>query len=164
MKNRRFWKVAGLSLLLLLIVIQFFQPARNENGGQSQQQISSVVPVPDSVGTLRKASCFDCHSNNTKYPWYVNIQPVAWYLADHIKEGRGELNFDEFGSYSKKKQLHKLKEIGEEVGEGEMPLTSYTLIHGDARLNDSQKKLIVDWTTQAQEILSNGNVRQTASR
>lgn len=155
MKNRKLWKGIGLALLVVLIVIQFIQPGRNEHAGPFPQSISNVVPIPDTVASMLKVSCYDCHSNNTKYPWYFRIQPVAWYLADHINEGKHELNFDEFGSYSAKKQHHKLKGIGEEVDEGEMPLSSYTLIHGDAKLNDTQRKMIVDWAAQAEGALPN---------
>lgn len=154
MRKRKTWRIIGLSLVVLLLAIQVVQPARNEHQGPFPQDISSVVVVPDEVAKTLRVSCYDCHSNNTAYPWYFKVQPVAWYLANHVEEGKGELNFDEFGSYKRRKQIHKLEEIGELVNEGEMPLSSYTLIHGDARLNESQKKIIVEWAAQAMKSLS----------
>jgi hypothetical protein len=163
MKNRKTWKIIGLSLLVLIVVIQFIQPKRNEQAGPFPHHISTVVAMPDSVAGLLKVSCYDCHSNNTKYPWYFHIQPVAWYLADHIDEGKHELNFDEFGTYSNKKQRHKLEKIGDEVDEKEMPLSTYTLIHGDAKLNEAQRKMIVDWAAQALAGLPISNVPEGTS-
>lgn len=93
-------------------------------------------------------SCYDCHSNNTTYPWYSEIQPVAWWLADHVKEGKSELNFSEFATYTAKKGDHKLDEFIKMLKEGEMPLTSYTLIHGDAKLTAEQIVELTDWAEQ----------------
>ena len=132
-------------LLLACIIIQFFRPARNTSTELLSADITKVVPVPEGVLSVLKRSCYDCHSNNTAYPWYMNIQPVAWYLAHHVKEGKHELNFSEFGSYKPKKQLHKLQEIAKEVKEGEMPLSSYTLIHSRAKLSEDEKLLVVRW-------------------
>ena len=138
-------KKIGLILLLALIVIQFVRPTRNESKAVLATDIRQVTSVPPNVQNLLSRSCYDCHSNNTRYPWYMNIQPVAWYLADHVKEGKRELNFSEFGSYTSKKQRHKLEEISKEVQEGEMPLSSYTLIHGDAKLSDAERTIITTW-------------------
>jgi hypothetical protein len=138
-------KKIGLALLAAFIIIQFFRPARNHAAGISPNDISRVAAVPNDVQSVLARSCYDCHSNSTNYPWYMNIQPVAWYLADHVNEGKRELNFSEFGSYTPKKQLHKLEEIVKEVKKGEMPIKSYTLIHGDARLNEADKSMLVDW-------------------
>ncbi|MEP2026185.1 heme-binding domain-containing protein, partial [Reichenbachiella sp.] len=92
-----------------------------------------------------KTSCYDCHSYHTKYPWYTNVAPLSWWIGDHIEEGREHFNLSEWGAYSEKKALHKLEEFYEEVEEGEMPLTSYTLIHGEASLSDEQVKKLVTW-------------------
>lgn len=146
-------KAIGTGLLVILAGIQFIQPARNEHSGPFPQHISSVVAVPEPVSGILKNSCYDCHSNNTVYPWYFRIQPVAWYLDHHIDEGKGELNFDEFGTYTLKRQKHKLKEIAEQVAESEMPLSSYTLIHGNARLSEADRKLIVDWANASRNSL-----------
>jgi hypothetical protein len=126
--------------------------------------ITKAVTVPDSVQTLLKTACYDCHSNFTKYPWYSNIQPVGWWLKDHIDEGKQSLNFSEFsalkprpgGRFSTAKALqdHKLEEVAEVVEKAEMPLNSYTIIHREAKLTEAQRKMITDWVATARKQLA----------
>ena len=112
-------------------------------------QITAVQKVPEDVMEILKVSCYDCHSNTTYYPWYSKIQPVAWFLDDHIIEGKKELNFSEFASYPIYRQYKKYKEIGKQIKEDEMPLFSYTVIHSDAVLNADQKLLIQNWAANS---------------
>ena len=132
-------------LVLLLVVIQFIQPDKNISNTPSKNVITAKYEVPENVATILKTSCYDCHSNNTVYPWYSNIQPGAWFIANHVNEGKSELNFDEFLSYPSRKAAHKLEEVAEVVERHEMPLSSYTLIHTNAKLNDEQIKVLKDW-------------------
>jgi hypothetical protein len=134
-----------ITLLVVLIVIQFFHPAKNISTVKSPNDIAVLHKVPVNVRTILDKACNDCHSNNTRYPWYNNIQPVAWWLDHHVQEGKGELNFNEFTTYSLRKQYHKLEEVEELVKEGEMPLGSYTLIHTDARLTEQEKETLINW-------------------
>ncbi len=134
-----------LVLLAAFIIIQFFRPAKNISTGISANDITTKYAVPQNVQTILKTSCYDCHSNNTVYPWYSNIQPVAWWLNHHIDEGKRELNFSEFATYKIGRQYKKLEEINEQVKEGEMPLESYTLIHGNAKLSEQQKLSLANW-------------------
>lgn len=143
---KKIFKRFFLLLLLVFIVLQFFRPAKNRSEGIAANDITKMYVVPQDVQAILKTSCYDCHSNNTNYPWYNNIQPVAWWLADHIKEGKKALNFSEFALYRIGRQYRKLEEINEEVKEGQMPLESYTLIHGDAILNEQQKLTLAKWT------------------
>ncbi len=140
-------------LILVLIVIQFFRPEKNVSAGPFPNDISTVYPVPQNISSMFEHACNDCHSNNTRYPWYAEIQPVAWWLNDHVIEGKEELNFNEFATYRASKQYKKLDEIGEMVQKGEMPLKSYTLIHADARLSDADKQAIMDWANSTREIM-----------
>lgn len=133
-----------LALLVVLILIQFFKPLKNQAMAEQPLAIEKVYTVPVKVGAILQSSCNDCHSNTTKYPWYANLQPVAWFLDDHVKEGKKELNFSEFGAYSLKKQDHKLEEIAEQI-EDEMPLKSYTVMHREAKLTAEQKKELTAW-------------------
>ncbi len=134
-----------LGLLGVLILIQFIRPTRNSSTEESPNEISKYYQVPADIHTILKKSCYDCHSNNTKYPWYANLQPVGWWLQNHVNEGKRELNFSEFGTYAEKKAKHKFDEIEEMVKEGEMPLPSYTLIHRDAQLTPEQSSAIASW-------------------
>lgn len=142
---KKIFKTLGYILLVVLVVIQFIRPAKNINTIDANKQISAVMPVPQNVQTILTKACNDCHSNNTVYPWYSNIQPVAWWLSDHIKDGKKHLNFDEFASYSLRKQYHKMEETIDMVKGGEMPLESYTIIHGDAKLTQDEKVAITSW-------------------
>ncbi|RYY71671.1 MAG: cytochrome C [Chitinophagaceae bacterium] len=141
-----------LFVLLLLIAIQFYpKPARNVAVAQSPMDISTKINVPANVQAILKESCNDCHSNNTHYPWYANLQPVAWWLGEHIKDGKKHLDFSSFGGYSLRKQYHKLEEIAEMVAEDEMPLKSYTVIHTGSKLSAAQKDLLIQWSKSARQ-------------
>jgi hypothetical protein len=111
--------------------------------------------------TLLKVACYDCHSNSTIYPWYSRITPVNWWLYDHIKEGKRELNFSEFtGSY--KRKMRKLEETAEQTEKHEMPISSYLWLHKEARLNDAQRKLIADWANNARRQLLQDSIRKAS--
>jgi hypothetical protein len=137
----------GLFYLLLLgfVIIQFFRPAKNKSEGTSKNDISTLYTVPLDVQNILKTSCNDCHSNNTVYPWYAEIQPVSWWLNSHIEDGKKDLNFSEFATYRIRRQYKKLEEINELVKENEMPLDSYLWIHKDAKLSDQQKLTVANW-------------------
>lgn len=132
-------------LIILLIVIQFYRPSQNVQKTTPKTNIFEVEQASDYVKDLISTSCYDCHSNNTVYPWYNNIAPVSWWLDHHVDEGKKELNFDAWGTYSEKRKNHKLKEIKKQLEEKEMPLESYLWIHKDAKLTEDQVKTIVDW-------------------
>jgi len=139
-----------LGLLVILVVIQFIRPEKNQSKDFSQD-ITTRYTVPENVQLILQQACYDCHSNYTTYPWYSNIQPVTWWLQDHINEGKQHLNFSAFASYAPKKQAHKLEETWEMVEKGEMPLNSYTWIHDDARLTEQQRAVLVAWAKELQQ-------------
>ena len=140
-------KKVVLLVAILFGLIQFIpKPKKNLSHSIPEASIEKLYPVPDSVMHILKTACYDCHSNNTYYPWYSNIQPFAWYLNNHITEGKKELNLDEFGNYFIRQQKSKLKSIASQIEDNEMPLTSYKLLHHKARLNDNEKHLIINWT------------------
>jgi hypothetical protein len=134
-----------ITLAVLLIIIQFFHPKKNKAQGPQINAIATRITVPDNIKSIFVKACNDCHSNNTRYPWYSNIQPVDWWMNNHVKEGKRELNFDEYTNRPLRYQYHKMEEIADEVKEGEMPLDSYTWMHHDARLTESEKKEVIDW-------------------
>src|SRR6266487_195559 len=123
-----------LILLITFLVIQFIQPARNKNQPLLATDITKIFDVPDTVLSVFKIACYDCHSNNTNYPWYSRIQQFGWLLANHIKNGKAKINFSEFGSYRLRRQNSKLKNIEGSIKDGSMPLWSYILIHHAAKL------------------------------
>ncbi len=147
----RLYKKILLAILLVFIAIQFIQPVHNNSNAIPPADITKTLNVPDKVLDIFKNSCYDCHSNNTRYPWYVNIQPMGWIMARHIKEGKENLNFNDFGSYSKRKQANKLRAIAESIKDGSMPISSYTIMHTDAKLTEENKKLISDWVANTRD-------------
>jgi hypothetical protein len=134
-----------LSLLVVLVIIQFIKPDKNISAGEQPNAVQTKYTVPDTVASLLAVACKDCHSNNTKYPWYNQIQPVAWYLNDHVLDGKKHFNLDEFTTYSLKRQDHKLEEMIESQEEGWMPLYAYTFIHRDADLDNAERQILIDW-------------------
>jgi hypothetical protein len=143
-----------LAILLLFTAVQFIRPARNRSDAVQTADMITNFSVPENVAGSLRTSCYDCHSNNTRYPWYANIQPVAWFLANHIKDGKEELNFNEFTTYSKRRQLSKLKSVQNSIKDGSMPLSSYTLMHSDAKLSEESKASIIQWTAKVMDSLS----------
>jgi len=133
-------------LIIVLVLIQFFRPAKNISIAKSTTDISNIYQMPNDVSLILDKACNDCHSNNTKYPWYFNIQPAAWWLDNHIREGKEELNFDEFATYAAARKYDKIKETKKEVDDGEMPISSYTLVHAEARLTDAEKQALTSWS------------------
>lgn len=147
---KKFLVVTGI----LFIAIQFIRPSHNKKEQVLSDDISKVVMVPDSIQSILKNSCYDCHSNNTRYPWYSNIQPVYWFMNNDIKKGKKELNFDEFGSYSPRRQLSKLSGIENAITEEIMPLSSYLLMHNTAKLSPNEKTMLIKWAQQSADSLS----------
>ena len=132
-------------LLIALIAIQFFHPKSNKSTGDQPNSIAKVYAIPADVESILKKACNDCHSNNTRYPWYSNIQPVDWWLDNHIKDGKKEMNLDEYSNRSLRYRYNKMKQTIDLVKKGEMPLESYTWIHKDAKLTEEEKSKLTDW-------------------
>lgn len=138
-------------LLIALIVIQFFRPAKNVSRQVDEYGISAKYLIAPQVHDALKVACYDCHSNNSAYPWYWHIQPVAWFMDNHIQEGKRHLNFSIFGTYPIGRQYKILENISREVKEGDMPLSSYTLIHRNAVLSDSMNLAIENWVASCRK-------------
>lgn len=154
-----------IAVLVLLIVIQFIHPKHNVSSGPYANDIIAGFAVPEPVQQILTKACNDCHSNNTHYPWYSNLQPVDWWLQHHVDEGKRELNFSEFMSYAPKRQHHKLEEVIEQVKEGEMPLNSYTWIHKEALLTTEEKTTLTTWAEQLRkEIATKNNLPESPER
>jgi hypothetical protein len=143
-----------LTLLIVLITIQFIQPAHNKDRQVLPTDILKLYRVPTDIHAVLKTSCYDCHSNNTNYPWYYNIQPLGWILNKHVNEGKENLNFSEFGSYSERKRANKFRAIGKSINDGTMPLSQYTMMHKDSKLTTDAKTIIINWTEKMKDSLT----------
>ena len=141
--------------LIIFLLIQLYQPARN-NGFELDitADFTKVYNVPKNIETILRTSCYDCHSNNTNYPWYSYIQPVRFFMESHIKKGKVNLNFNEFGNYSSRKQKNKLDRMMKQIKADEMPLSSYTIIHKNAILSKNKKAVVIDWINKTIDSIS----------
>lgn len=132
-------------LLAALVIIQFFRIDKTNPETDPAKDFLAINNAPAEMAEMIKASCYDCHSNQVVYPWYTNVAPISWWVKKHINEGRDELNFSEWGDYKQKRKDHKMEELYSEVEHKKMPLKSYLIIHGDAKLDDAKIKEMTDW-------------------
>lgn len=148
-------KKIGILLLIALVVIQFFRPEKNRSNDLTYD-ISTKYEVPEEVDKILRVSCNDCHSNKTEYPWYAEIQPVGWWLSDHVEDGKRHLNFSELTKRPIAIQNHKFEETVEMVEEKEMPLKSYTYLglHPEANLTDAQREVLILWAKDQMAFLA----------
>lgn len=134
--------------------MQFYHPRQNKFPGERPvSNIASIYAVPEAVSTILIKSCTNCHSNYTRYPWYVNVEPIGWWLEQHIRDGKRSLNFDEFGIYKISKQYERMQDVIDEVKKGDMPLASYTLVHRHSGLKDNEKALIIAWANAVRDTI-----------
>jgi hypothetical protein len=134
-----------IALVIVLVIIQFIRPSKNLSGDRSKD-ISIAYEVPDSVKTIFQRSCNDCHSNTTLYPWYAEVEPVGWWLSNHVAEGKRHFNLNNFAAMKPALQKKKLEECMEQIKKDEMPLSSYTIIHTKAVLSETDKQTIYAWS------------------
>lgn len=145
MKKRLTKRNIFIFLLFLFIVIQAFRIDKTIQPVDATKDFIALTAANTEVANTLKTACYDCHSNQPVYPWYTNIAPVSWWIKHHINEGSHHLNFSEWGTYTEKRKNHKLEECIEMVEEGEMPMSSYTIMHGNAKLTDAQKMQLVEF-------------------
>ena len=151
----RGWAVRVVLLAVaLLAVAQFIPVTRTNPPVDAAQTLSATLPIPPNVASILDRSCQDCHSNQTVWPWYSQVAPVSWFLANHVNEGRGEMNLSEWGRYAVRRKDRKLKEICEQVTSGKMPIRTYTFLHPEAKLSGPDKKILCDWTETARKSLA----------
>lgn len=143
-----------IGIAVVLVICQFIRPEKNIGEVYGENDITQVINTSSEVKNILDIACMDCHSNNTIYPIYAEIAPASWWLKSHIDDGKKHLNFSEFKNYKLKRQDHKLEEVIEMIEKNEMPLASYTWIHFDAKLTESQKALIIDWAKKGRKQLN----------
>ena len=139
MKKRIIW-----GLLIIFVLIQFVRPEKNSSR-EWDNDYTTVLTVPDEVQEIIKTSCADCHSNITKYPWYSEIAPMSWYLANHVNNGKRHLNFSEWTKYNENQLNHVISDLEEVLESKEMPLKSYLILHEEAELSEAQYELLLNW-------------------
>ena len=142
---KRILKIIGIALGVVFLGIQVVRPNRDNPVIDSSTSLFANATVPPDVATLIRNACFDCHSDETRWPFYSNIAPVSWLVASDVEQGRKHMNFSEWGTYAAKKRALKLDRLQDQVTVGSMPLPKYLLMHPDARLSDADRKKIADW-------------------
>ena len=148
-KKRLFW----YSFFGIIILMQAYPVSRPEVSKENPNDLLATAEVPENIAVVLKSACYDCHSNETVYPWYSYVAPVKWLVYRDTKEGREELNFSEWASMSKMDQATALSDISDEVTEGDMPMKIYPIMHPDAKLSDKDRQAIADWADELTEDL-----------
>ena len=143
---RKILKYTVIVLAILFLAAQFVRPDLTNPSVDPEQGLQASVAVPENVAAILKRSCSDCHTNETTHPWYAQVTPVNWWLKNHIDEGRREMNFSVWSTYSDRRKSKKLEEICEQVESGEMPLPSYLWAHRDAALTKEDAQLLCEWS------------------
>ncbi len=138
-KTKRTLKLGTVAVALLLLAIQLVPVER------SNPPVKSALAAPAAVGEILVVSCYDCHSHETRWPWYSRLAPMSWWIASHVKAGRGHLNFSEWPTFDFDSQDLIFQEIEEQLEAGEMPLKSYLRGHPEARLSDEQREILLRW-------------------
>jgi hypothetical protein len=145
---KKILRYALLFLLFAFVVIQFIARPEKISEPVSDTDITLALNVDQKISIMLKSACYDCHSNQPRYPWYASVAPISWKINEHIKEGRDELNFSLWSTFSAKKRDHKLEELIEMIEEREMPLPNYVTLHKEADLTDEQIASLVAWANQ----------------
>lgn len=143
--RRRYFTVTGI--VIAFVAIQFIPMSF------SNPRVTGEIAVSSEIANVLRTSCYDCHSNETVWPWYTRLAPASWLISRDVKKGRDELNFSEWRDYSDRRKDHKLEEVEEMVSEGEMPLWFYLPLHRDARLSDEEKQALIDWSRSEREAI-----------
>jgi hypothetical protein len=141
----RLLRFAVLASLGVFLAGQLIRPARTNPPTEPARTLAAKLPVTPEAAAVKNRACRDCHSNDTTWPWYSNVAPVSWFVIDHVRSGRRHFNYSEWGGYAPDKTRKLLHDICEEVQDGSMPMGSYTLVHRDARLSDTDVQALCSW-------------------
>lgn len=134
-----------LGLAGVFVIMQFFQINKTNPPVRQEQDFITLSQPPEKIEQILRTACYDCHSHETSYPWYTNVAPISWWIRHHIDEGREHLDFSVWAEYDAEKQDHKLEECVEEVEQGKMPLSSYTIVHRKAELSETERRELAEW-------------------
>lgn len=137
---RRITPLQGAAAAITFAALIQLVPVTRDN-----PPVKEEVEAPAAVKKILERSCYDCHSNRTKWPWYSHVAPVSWLVAHDVHEGRDEVNFTEWPTYDLDEQADWLKHIAKQVERGKMPLSQYVSMHPEARLTDDDRRVLVDW-------------------
>jgi hypothetical protein len=146
-------KIVWIAVIAIVLIIQLIPSGRPEVIVDNPNDLLANNTLPDSVTNLLRSACYDCHSNETVYPWYAYVAPVSWLVIRDTKLGRAHLNFSDWENNSKVDKAKLLGEIAEEVEDGVMPMPIYILMHPEAKLTVAQRELLIEWSDEFAESL-----------
>jgi hypothetical protein len=150
---KKILKIVFLIGAVIFLAIQFRRPDRTNPPENPADTLEARMNVPPEVKAVLDRSCQDCHTSRTAWPWYTNIAPVSWRTVDHVRGGQKELNFSLWGTYEPRRQRRKLHEICTEVESGRMPLSSYLIMHRDAKMSPQDIQTLCKWSKAEEEKL-----------
>lgn len=142
-----------IGLVVLLLVSQVIRPAKTNPAVDSARTIQALTRMTPEVDAILRRSCNDCHSYETKWPWYTNIAPASWLVVHDVNEGREHLSLSDWASYNRKRAAHLLDEMEEEVRKGNMPLGKYVILHREAALSETDKSVLLTWLSEEKKRL-----------
>jgi hypothetical protein len=157
LRIRSILKWVSIAIAAFLIISQAVRPARTNPPTDQSKTLEATGRLTPEIAAIFDRSCRDCHSNQTVWPWYSNVAPISWLLANDVNEGRRELSFSNWSDYDSRRALRKLQQICDEVREQEMPMASYVLLHPEAKLSEEDRRLICEWANRERERLSQGD-------
>lgn len=149
-RARRVVLLAGGAAAAVLLALQCIRPDKNRSAdAEGRASLVEALQAPAAIRTLLANACYDCHSDNTRYPWYAEVQPVGWMLARHVRDGKAALNLSTFANLPKKTQAKRLNYMLDAIAARDMPLRPYTWLHRDAVLTEAQLKTFATWAEVA---------------
>ena len=160
----RVFKRIFLGAAIVFVAIQFVRPAKNLATGPQPNDALVCYPASAEVKQLLTVACYDCHSNNTRYPWYAEVQPVGWWLSQHVLDAKHSFNFSELAAYSPKTAGRRLDACIDEITDHTMPLSSYRITHKDARLTEAQIKVLSDWFEETRDLIAEQAAAKPAAK
>jgi hypothetical protein len=147
-------KWTAIALAVIFAALQFIRPARTNPPVDEARTLQAHSSLTPEVAAILNRSCNDCHSNQTRWPWYSNVAPVSWFVINHVNDGRRQMNFSDWAQYDRSEQENYLRKICREVKSGDMPIHSYLWLHGDAKLSAEDVKILCDWANAESQRLS----------
>lgn len=153
---KRILRILLITLVVFIIIIQFIPNELPESSFDETKDLLYLEQVPENIRVILKTSCYDCHSNQTEYPWYSHVAPVSWLVIKDIRNGREKVNLSEWSNLKRRTKIKVLSNISDEIKSGEMPLPVYLIMHRDAKLDEQQQKELIEWTDQMIEKIMGG--------
>jgi len=145
-KTGKMMQWASAAAILGAVAIQFVRPARTNPVTIPERTLAARVGVSGEAAVVLDRACRDCHSNDTRWPWYSNVAPISWFVIDHVDHGRRHMNYSDWAQYAPQDADRLLKNICAFARKDTMPLPSYLRMHREARLSDADVAALCDWS------------------